>query len=60
MWDASNPEAYTGVLQFLIFIGLLLEVRLVMMLSGRKENTSKKNSRNAKKNGVVIEKNEYA
>lgn len=60
MWDASNPEAYTGVLQFLIFIGLLLEIRLVMMLSGRKENTAKKTSRNAKKNGVAIEQNEYA
>ena len=60
MWNAEDPSAYTGVLQFLIFIGLLLEVRLVMMMSGRKENTPKKTSRNAKKNGVAMEEKEYA
>ena len=60
MWDANNPEAYTGVLQFLIFIGLLLEVRLVMMLSNTKGKSAKKTVRNAKKNGVAIEDTEYA
>ena len=59
MWDASNPEAYTGVLQFLIFIGLLLEVRLVMMLSAKKQTSASKKPRNAKKNGVALENGEY-
>lgn len=58
MWNAENPEAYTGVLQFLIFIGLLLEVRLVMMLSKSKVEIQPEGE-SGKKNGVAVHPKSY-
>lgn len=37
LWSPENPSPYSGIFIFLILIGLLLEVRLILTLSGSNE-----------------------
>jgi len=59
VWSPADPDAYVGLLVFLILTGLLLEIRLILTVGGspkRKANNSR--SRNGvstvQGNGVAV------
>lgn len=55
LWSPENPTPYSGILIFLILIGLLLEIRLILTLSGssREKNVIEKKS--FSQNGKSVE-----
>jgi hypothetical protein len=51
LWSPENPSPYSGILIFLILIGLLLEIRLILTLSGTTEDKNTKRKKSFSQNG---------
>jgi hypothetical protein len=41
LWNEQNSAAYSGVIMFLILVGLILEARLILTMAGRKKEAEK-------------------
>jgi hypothetical protein len=51
VWNAENPEPYAALIMFLIIVGLVLELRLILTMSGRKEAIQQKQFKDYVPNG---------
>lgn len=45
MWSKQNPDQYAGIFLFLIFVGALLEIRLILTVNGASLGKPKKAAR---------------
>lgn len=41
VWNPNNPSPYSGLIMFLIIVGLILEVRLILTMSGERKEEKK-------------------
>lgn len=54
LWSPENPLPYSGMLVFLILLGLLLEVRLILTLSGSTKVKAGSGKKSAGQNGKSV------